>query len=187
MTSMLRLFTQGTLVFAAALSFPLLATAQVSPFPANAPVGNYGTGGAGTGGIAPSLTTNGLPRVGNAAFEVIANDIVGGAPGFVILSMGGVDLPLPGLGRLYVAPPFVTFFGVTADGTPGAAGAGSATVAFPIPSSPGMVGAALPPVGTTWPAAAPGLTRPSTTARRCAVRPARTWPPTTSASGSCDP
>ena len=105
------------------VTFSIAATAQFTPFPSNSPVANYGTGSPGTGGVSPSLTTNGLPRVGNLVFRIVGEDIVGGAPGLLLFSPVGTDSLVPGLGQFYVYSPALLAVPFNANGSPGAPGA----------------------------------------------------------------
>ena len=146
----------GSFLVAADVSSPGRAGISLTFRECVAPV-PYGTATAGTGAIAPTLSSSGgLPLLGNAAFALEVAAGVGAAPGFVFVATG----PFPGLpfagGTLWIDLGLVgPVLPVTLSGSPGAPGAGAATVPFAIPASPGLAGAQLFAQAVLLDAAAP--------------------------------
>jgi len=130
----------GILGVAAMATILASAVAQIAPQPADSSVATYGVGGLGAGDIKPHLTTNGLPRVGSLGFKILAEDVVGGTWGMMLFSFAGQDVPLPGIGRLYVQGWAIWPIPFVADGSPGVPGAGTASIPFPIPHLKPLIG-----------------------------------------------
>jgi hypothetical protein len=153
--------SQKNLIFIQGQGWRDAATATVSGFPicplfyngnwiiraCVEPVGcvqpaSIGPGTPGSGGIAPLLTTSGGdPSIGNNAFGLFMTAGLGGAPSAMLFGAQEAFLPFAG-GHLYLIP--LISLPVSLGGPAGTPGAGFATVPFPIPASPGIIGAALP-------------------------------------------
>ena len=102
---------------------------------------NYGAAGAGTGGIAPTLTTaGGLPQIGNASFALQIGNGLGGASSLTFVGLNQASVGAP-WGTLLVdlSPPFLQL-GLPLGGTPGAPGAGGVTLPAPLPNDGSLVG-----------------------------------------------
>ena len=97
---------------------------------------NYGAGSPGTGGIVPHITSSGgAPRTDNNAWAIELESGRGGAMAVLMIGLGGPSsIPFSG-GTILVniLDPSLQLIGVPLSGTPGAAGAGSGTFAFPVP------------------------------------------------------
>ena len=103
-------------------------------------VTRYGFGLKGTGGQIPCIGTGGeSPIPGNANFRIEVTDVVGGAPGLLLLSFGFLDAPLFG-GSLLVNPAGCAVLPVLSTGTPGKAGEGQVVFLIPVPSGSALVG-----------------------------------------------
>jgi hypothetical protein len=105
-----------------------------------------GEGTAGTGGAVPRhRPLGGLPRLGNAAFEFAGERTVGGA--LVIPVLGFAELPFATNGGTWYVDlftlPWVMLPALVADGTPGAAGAGTFRLPFGLPADPTFAGGRL--------------------------------------------
>lgn len=101
------------------------------PFPTT-----YGSGTAGSGGFVPTMGfLGGAPRKQNDGFALTVDGVVGGAFGYVFVGFGPASFPL-GTGTGLIDPflPYFSFL-VVADGTPGAPGAGTATLPLPVLSN----------------------------------------------------
>ena len=97
---------------------------------------NYGVGLAGTGGVVPHLTDGGgSPRAGNDdGYFWSLEDGRGGGTAILMASIGQLNVPaLGGTLLVNILPGQYSAFLVILDGTPGAAGAGSATFPVPVP------------------------------------------------------
>lgn len=100
----------------------------------------YGSGVAGSGGYVPRLTTVGDPNLGNPSFEVDGFDLLGGAPGLLLVGFARTSIPLKGITLLVdLAPPAITVY-VTATGAAGVAGAGTIAVDAEIEDDPSLLG-----------------------------------------------
>jgi hypothetical protein len=102
----------------------------------------YGTATAGSGGVAPVLSTSGgAPFLGNSVFAYEVDAALGGAPVWVF-ECGGplLGAPLAG-GQVWIDPSqlVLSFTGV-ASGPAGAAGVGSVTLSAPVPAAPALAG-----------------------------------------------
>jgi len=116
------LFTSGSIV-------PICATPQ-----------NYGVGTEGSGEIVPTISsTGGLPRIGNAAFQVDCDQLVGGANCFLLAGFGKAQVPAVGV-EILVDLNQVIVINLAASGTPGVAGDGELHVPLPLPNLPIAVG-----------------------------------------------
>lgn len=101
----------------------------------------YGSGGCG-GGYVPTFHTGGEPPVlGNTAFQVVSENLIGFAPGLLFLSARSAALSILGM-PLYVDPPFG--FGLACQAG-GPAGQGSGVVRFPLP-----IPAGAPLIGSSF-------------------------------------
>jgi len=99
----------------------------------------YGSGCAGSGGYVPSLRLNGCPTPGGS-FGWQVRDTLGGASGYVVVTTNGpAALPYAGC-KLLISPVGMKLFPFTADGIPGAHGAGLARVPLSLPGTPGLFG-----------------------------------------------
>ncbi len=101
----------------------------------------YGSGTPGSGDVVPVLSSSsGFPRIGSTAVLDVDSGL-GGAPALLALStMPVAGLPLLG-GTIWADPlSAITTAGTTLGGTPGAPGAGSASIAIPISPDPGLKG-----------------------------------------------
>ncbi|MEO0650003.1 MAG: hypothetical protein AAFZ65_04945 [Planctomycetota bacterium] len=118
---------------------------------------SYGLGTAGSGTVVPTIAAaGGLPFVGNSGFRLEVSGVLGG--GLVLFALSeGPALGLPFLGgSLWIDPAQILLVNsATASGAPGAPGAGSASLALPIPATPGFVGLDLYAQGLTIDAGAP--------------------------------
>jgi hypothetical protein len=104
---------------------------------AREPVAAFGVGLAGTGGVEPTLTFTGCPRLG----EVVTFDVAlgrGAAFGSLLLGATRQDLPYRG-GTLYPGAPFVRWRH-RLSGTSGLAGDGAAAFVQAIPLDPALAG-----------------------------------------------
>jgi hypothetical protein len=101
------------------------------------PLEPFGTGLPGTGLITPTLAYGGCPVLGSMASLDTAN-VRGGAMGILLVGRSRVDLPFLG-GVLHPSPNSWTLVH-TAGGTSGAPGAGSASLAFQLPTVPSLAG-----------------------------------------------
>lgn len=120
----------------------LLGTTQASTWelPNASPYVSLGGGTLGSGGFAARhFPSGGLPRIGNGAWGLSGDQLVGGAG--VALFLGLVDLQLPALGGTFHVGAQVAFFPATASGA--GAGSGSFTTAVPLPADPFLVGLQL--------------------------------------------
>lgn len=104
----------------------------------NLPFGHlgYGTGLAGSGGIVPTLSGQGLARHGQT-FTFPLTDALGGAPGVLVLGLQKADIPVLG-GTLLVDALAHLWFAIT--GPAGVPGAGWAAQTIALPASPAFVG-----------------------------------------------
>jgi hypothetical protein len=101
---------------------------------------SYGTGGVGSGGFVPTLTTVGDPRIGGAPFGLDGADMLGGAGGLLIVGFTRVQIPFKGLDLLVDLAPPAFLVPVIASGPAGVPGAGSFSVSDSIPDDPTLVG-----------------------------------------------
>lgn len=111
-----------------------------SAVPGCAPLVNYGNGGEGSGEIVPTITSSGgSPSIGNAAFQVDCDNLLGGATCFLVAGYGKAQIPVRGI-DLLVSPVNWFLVPMQADGTPGVPGAGGLDIPVPIPNDPQAVG-----------------------------------------------
>ncbi len=104
------------------------------------PVEIYGSGVAGSGGFVPQLATVGDPKLGNPSFELNGSDLLGGAPGVLLVGFARASIPVKGIVMLVdLAPPAFTVY-VTASGPVGVAGAGTIAVDAEIDDDPSLLG-----------------------------------------------
>ncbi len=96
----------------------------------------YGTGSPGTGGIVPRLTSSGgLPLSGNANFAYEISDAVGGSSALLVISLAPESgIPFQGGQLLVDLTNTAVVTGLALGGTPGVAGAGTATFPAAIPT-----------------------------------------------------
>lgn len=97
----------------------------------------FGQGLAGTGGVVPELAATSCPRIG-APFQLTLTGGRGGSPGLLVAGPVQVAIPVLG-GTLLVAPPWSSLPFVLG-GPAGVPGAGSATLAVPLPNDPSLAG-----------------------------------------------
>ncbi len=100
------------------------------------PPETYGAGTAGSGGFVPVLGTVTDPFIGNTAFRIEGDDLLGGAPGFLLVGFGRAQIPYKSIDILVdLSSPFL-FIPVVASGPNGVAGAGSFSITSAIPEDP---------------------------------------------------
>ncbi len=105
----------------------------------HAPV-NYGNGTAGSGGFVPTLTAANDPTIGNPSFEIDSTQILGGAPGFLVLGFGRALVPFHGIELLVdLSQPFL-LVSVQASGPAGVPGAGTLQMIGSIPNDQDLLG-----------------------------------------------
>lgn len=97
----------------------------------------YGSALAGSGGLAPNLGAATCPRVGQL-LPLVLSETAGAAPCFLALGTAKAGLPLAG-GTLNLVP-LQVLGAVSASGSPGQAGAGSAQFDLSVPSNPALIG-----------------------------------------------
>lgn len=118
-----------------------VTSGEIAP-PATIPV-HYGVGTAGTGGIVPTLESNGIfAHLGSTTFGVEAANLVGGASAFTLIGFAQASTPVLGF-DLLVNPAGMLTIPATASGAPGLAGAGSFSATFAVPSDTALVGLEL--------------------------------------------
>jgi choice-of-anchor B domain-containing protein len=104
----------------------------------------YGAGTAGTGGIVPAIDfAGGFARVGNATFAAKGTKVRGGATAALLVALGQGQFPLLGVTVLVDPTSIIAAPTAQADGSAGAAGAGTALRTFPLPGIPGIANLAL--------------------------------------------
>ena len=104
---------------------------------------SYGVGTAGSGGLVPTIASNGnFAHLGSTDFGIEAANLVGGAGAFTLVGFAQTSLPVLGF-DLNVAPAGLLIFPATASGTPGLAGDGTFTQLFGVPTDPALVGLEL--------------------------------------------
>jgi choice-of-anchor B domain-containing protein len=101
---------------------------------------SYGTGGPGSGGFVPTLTTVGDAKIGGAPFSLAGADMLGGANGVLLVGFGRAQIPYKGLDLLVdpVPPTFLAPF--TASGPAGVDDVGTFSISAGIPDDPAFVG-----------------------------------------------
>jgi hypothetical protein len=109
----------------------------VEPLPPCPAVVVLGPGTAGSGGLVPTLTTNGPAQIGSAGFALVVGSGLGGA--VAVLSDGLVETSVPFAGGTIYIVPLLTFT-ATLSGPGGVAGAGTVSFPHPIPAEPALVG-----------------------------------------------
>lgn len=97
----------------------------------------YGAGTPGSGGVVPTLTASGCPAVGSA-LTVRLDDVVGAAPGYLMLGLSEAAIPYKG-GALYLSP-IAAWLPVQAGGAAGAPGAGHLDLPFGTLADPALAG-----------------------------------------------
>ena len=108
---------------------------------AGEPLRVYGTGTAGSGGIAPELWANSTPRPGAGGFALRIEYGLGGASAAMLVSAGPADQNFGGLRVLVRLDRSVVLPSFQLSGT--GAGKGSATVPLPLPNMPVLIGASF--------------------------------------------
>jgi choice-of-anchor B domain-containing protein len=106
------------------------------------PAAFYGSGLAGTGGYTPSIDeTGGLANAGNGGYGIVAEGLLGGAPGafFVGTASGSV----PAFGGTILVDLFQPILVLPFVAGGAGAGAGTASTPFPLPNNPALVGLKL--------------------------------------------
>ncbi len=88
---------------------------------------------AGTFGLAPSASANGLPQHGNAAFAIDLGNARAASLAVLALSLAPADLPLDTC-RVLVLPPIVMAGALVTDAV------GFCRTPFPIPANTGLIG-----------------------------------------------
>ena len=102
----------------------------------------YGVGNPGTAGVVPTLSGRGLAGIG-LTFRLDLENAVGGALAAYVFGLGSnAFVPIGPNTRLLVAQTFGSSV-VVASGTPGLAGAGTASFAVPIPNLTSLIGFGL--------------------------------------------
>jgi hypothetical protein len=100
----------------------------------------YGPATPGSGAVSPSLTANNPAFPGNPWFALHIAAGLGGAPAAFLLGLASANLPIVG-GTLLVSPvPFLVLFPTLLSGPAGVPGMGEASLPFPIPPSPSLLG-----------------------------------------------
>jgi choice-of-anchor B domain-containing protein len=94
----------------------------------------YGAGTAGTGGIEPTISGAGEPRIGTT-FTLQGGAMLGGSTAVLGIAPAATSLPIAGI-TLLVDPLSGYFFTQPVSGSPGVAGAGSSSLSIPIPADP---------------------------------------------------
>lgn len=121
-----------------------VTSGEIAP-PATIPV-HYGIGTAGTGGIVPTLESNGIfAHLGSTTFGIEATNLLGDASAFTLIGFAQTSLPTLGF-ELLVDPAGMLVLPSTTSGTPGspgAPGAGSYSASFSVPTDPAFVGLEL--------------------------------------------
>jgi len=104
---------------------------------AERPVELLGAGLAGSGALVPALSLGGCPRLGTP-ITLDTSQGLGGAAGVLLVAPRRIDLPLKGgvLVPDFHALRFLHALG----GAPGAAGAGTSSLAFVLPTDPSLLG-----------------------------------------------
>ncbi len=100
----------------------------------------YGVGLAGSGGRVPTLSLSGCSVPGGSLSVHIA-DVVGGAPGLMMVGSDAANLPFKG-GTLLTSP-LILSLDIVVGGTPGVAGAGSLDLPASLPADPLLSGFSL--------------------------------------------
>ncbi len=85
----------------------------------------------------PVLSATGLPIVGSS-LDLNVTQGLGGAKGWLLFGASQASIPALG-GVILVQPPWY-LRATTLSGTPGGAGEGQASVSFPIPDQPSLIG-----------------------------------------------
>ncbi len=121
----------------------VVGTTELSTYevPFASPYLVLGGGSPGTGGAVPrAWATGGMPEIGNAAWTLGGDRIVGGGIAFLFLGTNEIFVPL--FGGTVFSGPLWALEGVPllASGTPGAAAAGSFTLNVPLPNNPILIG-----------------------------------------------
>ena len=99
----------------------------------------YGAGCAGSGGYVPAIRLESCPTPGGS-LDWQVRDTLGGASGYVVMSTGGsASLPYAGC-TLLVNPVGMSLLPFTADGIPGAHGAGLGRTSLNLPYDPNLFG-----------------------------------------------
>ena len=119
----------------------------------NIPLGlqPYGAATTGSGGVAPALTSTGMPTLGGSPALDVTNGL-GGAAGAVLLGANKTELNLLG-GTLLVDPSLSIPLGL--GGAPGTPGTGNGTVPLSIPNIEAILGTDLYFQGVFFDAGAP--------------------------------
>jgi hypothetical protein len=104
---------------------------------------SYGVGTAGTGGLVPTIASNGsFAHLGSATFGIDAENLLGGASAFTLVGFAQTSLPILGF-DLNVDPAGLLMFPQLASGATGVAGDGTFTQTFAVPTAPALVGLEL--------------------------------------------
>jgi len=103
------------------------------------PLREVGDGTVGSGGFVPSFhTTGALPQLGNPAFGLAVEDVLGGALMWLAIGVGETSLPV--FGGSFVVDNVLQWRLVAAGGPAGVPGAGSFNASFPVPNDPAFIG-----------------------------------------------
>ena len=103
----------------------------------------YGVGSPGSGGVVPTLSPiGGATELGNSAFGVRCDGLLGGTQAFLLLGIVPAQAQALGVDIL-VAPAQASLFTFQASGPAGVAGVGTITAPLPIPSAPAFAGLAV--------------------------------------------
>lgn len=94
---------------------------------------SYGQGVAGSGALVPTLEQVGDPVLGNSAFALRSEQLLGGAPSALLISFAPANVAVLGV-TLLVDPAFAITLPTVAQGSVGQPGVGTATWSAPIPS-----------------------------------------------------
>jgi hypothetical protein len=88
----------------------------------------------------PTLVTNGDPRIGGAPFGLDAANMLGGAPGFLLVGFVRVQIPFKGIDLLVDLSPPAFIVPFAASGPAGVPGVGTFSVSDSIPDDPTLDG-----------------------------------------------
>ena len=101
---------------------------------------SYGVGGAGSGGIVPTLALVGDARIDSVPFSVDGAGLLGGANGLLIVGLARAQIPYKGLDLLVNLAPPTLLLPITASGPAGVPGAGAFSIPESIDDDPALIG-----------------------------------------------